>query len=56
LEVEDPDDIVNIKRSSVNIKSILSLDFSIYPRVVQRDTTVRFIAESPEAKFYTWDF
>jgi hypothetical protein len=56
LEVEDLDNMVTIKRSSVKINSILALDFSIYPRVAQRNTSVRFISDSPEAKFYTWNF
>jgi len=56
LEVEDLDEITSILRSSVKVNSLLDVDFSIYPRVVQREQTVRFIAESKEAKFYEWDF
>jgi len=56
LEVEDPDWITNLKKSTVNIKSILSLDFLAAPRVVQRDKKIRFLANSKLAKFYEWDF
>ncbi|MDQ7022514.1 MAG: PKD domain-containing protein [Candidatus Gracilibacteria bacterium] len=56
LEVEDLDDITSTLRGSVKVSSLLDVDFSIYPRVVQREKTVRFIAESEEAEFYTWDF
>ena len=56
LKVEDPDGLTSIIRKSVKVKSILSLDFSIYPRVVQREKVVRFRADSQNAKFYTWDF
>jgi len=56
LEVEDLDEISDIVRGSVKVNSLLDVDFSIYPRVVQRENTVRFIAESSKAKFYEWDF
>ncbi len=56
LEVTDPEGIVNQKNTKVDIRSILSVDFNIFPRVSQRDKTIRFIADSPEAKFYEWDF
>jgi len=54
--VEDLDEITSILRGSVKVSSLLDVDFSIYPRVVQRENTVRFIAESSKAKFYEWDF
>ncbi len=56
LEVTDPEGIVNQNTSKVDIKSVLSVDFNIFPRVSQRDKTIRFIADSPEARFYEWDF
>lgn len=56
LEVTDPEWIVNQKTSKVDIKSVLSVDFNVFPRVSQRDKTIRFIADSPEARFYEWDF
>lgn len=56
LEVEDLDEMTSTLRSSVKINSILDIDFSIYPRVVQREKTVRFIAESKQAEFFTWNF
>jgi len=56
LEVQDPDSISDIKKSKVDIKSILSVEFFAFPRVAQREKTVRFVSSSPEAKFYEWDF
>ena len=56
LEVEDPDSISSIKKSTVTIKSILSVEFFAFPRVAQRENTLRFVSSSPEAKFYEWDF
>ncbi len=56
LEVEDPDSIVSVKKSSVSIDSLLSVDFATYPRVIQREWTIRFLADAPEAKFFEWDF
>jgi hypothetical protein len=37
LEVEDPDELISVKRGDVNVYSILALDFSTYPRVIQRE-------------------
>ncbi len=56
LEVRDPDSISSQKKEKVSIKSILSVDFFAFPRVAQRNTTIRFVSESPEARFYEWDF
>ncbi len=56
LEVEDPDNIISQKKEKVQIVSILSVDYFVFPRVAQRNTAVRFVTESPEAKFYEWDF
>ncbi len=56
LEVKDPEWISSQKNEKVDVKSILSVDFRILPRVAQRENYVRFIAVSPEAKFYEWDF
>ena len=56
LEVEDLDEITDIRKGTVKVSSLLDVDFAIYPRVVQREKTVRFIAESKQADFYTWDF
>jgi hypothetical protein len=44
------------KTSKVRINSILSVDFNIFPRVTQRDKSINFIVDSPEAFFYEWDF
>ena len=56
LEVTDPDELSSIKQQKVNINSILSVDMFIFPRVSQRWKAVKFVASSPEAKFYEWDF
>ncbi|MCD5380863.1 PKD domain-containing protein, partial [Candidatus Gracilibacteria bacterium] len=56
LEVEDLDGIKSIKKQSVSVNSTLSLDFETYPRVIQREGFIKFVANSPEAKFYEWDF
>ncbi|MFK7779797.1 MAG: PKD domain-containing protein, partial [Candidatus Gracilibacteria bacterium] len=56
LNVEDPDGISSQKKEKVSVKSILSVDFFAFPRVAQRLNSIRFVGESPEAKFYEWDF
>ena len=56
LEVKDPDWISAQMKKKVNVKSILSLDFNILPRVTQRNNNIKFVATSKEAKFYEWDF
>ncbi|MDP2090787.1 MAG: PKD domain-containing protein [Candidatus Gracilibacteria bacterium] len=56
LEVEDPDNIISQKKLKVPVKSLLSVEFFIFPRVAQRTNSVRFVAESSQAKFYEWDF
>ncbi len=56
LEVTDLDGLTTIKKWSVDIDSILSVDMYAFPRVIQRDGFIRFVAESPEAELYEWDF
>lgn len=56
LVAEDPDGISSQKKDKVTIKSILSVDFFAFPRVTQRLNNIKFVSESPEAKFYEWDF
>jgi len=56
LEVEDLDEITSIKKQSVSVKSTLSVDFAMYPRVIQREKFIKLVANSLEAKFYEWDF
>lgn len=56
LRVTDPEGISSQVTKKVNVNSILSVDFGIYPRVAQREWTVRFVADSPEATVYEWDF
>ena len=56
LEVRDPDDLVSQKTTKINIESNLSVDFFVFPRVSQVWSIVKFVADSPKAKFYEWDF
>jgi hypothetical protein len=56
LQVTDPDSITSEKKWKVIVDSILAVDFSAFPRVAQRDRPVNFVASSPEAIIYEWDF
>ena len=56
LQVEDLDEITAIQKDSVNITSTLSLDFESFPRVIQREGSIKLVANSPDARFYEWDF
>ena len=56
LEVRDPDGIVSLKKSKVEVKSILSVEFFAFPRVIQRENFMKFVATSPEAQIFEWDF
>lgn len=56
LEVRDNDWISNIKKWTVNVKSILSVDFNPFPKVIKRNWFIKFISTSPEAKIYEWDY
>ena len=56
LKIEDPDNIEWVKKDKVDIKSILSVDFSTNPRAIKRWGSIKFEATSPEAKFFEWDF
>jgi len=56
LEVTDLDGITAIKKWTVQIDSILSVDMFAFPRVIQRNGFIKFVAESPEAELYEWDF
>ena len=56
LEVTDPDGIVDIKKSNVTVQSILSVDMTVSPRVVQRGGSISFEVNAPEAEVYEWDF
>ncbi len=56
LEVVDPDKIPSQKTEKVRVDSILSVDLFAFPRVTTRENTIRFVAQSPEARFYEWDF
>ena len=56
LEVTDPDDITVNKQKQVDIDSILSVHFNAYSRVSTINQNIRFVANSPEARVYYWDF
>lgn len=56
LEVADPDDVTWNKVESVEISSILSVDFTAFPRVINKWWYVQFVANSQYARFYEWDF
>jgi len=56
LEVTDPDGITAIKKWDVQIDSILAVEMFAFPRVIQRESFIKFVAESPEAEVYEWDF
>ena len=56
LEVIDPDWLRDIKQHNIRIESILSVHFQAFPRVIQRQWVMRFVAESPEAEVFEWDF
>ena len=56
LEVTDQDNISNQKKEKVDVDSILSVEFFAFPRVIQREWYVKFVADSQEARFYEWDF
>ncbi len=56
LEVVDLDDMNSIKQQKIKITSILSVEFFPFPRVIQRNWFVKFVATSDNARFYEWDF
>ncbi|MCH8518722.1 PKD domain-containing protein [Candidatus Gracilibacteria bacterium] len=56
LEVIDPDGLRDMKQEQVRIESILSVNFQAFPRVIQREGVMRFVAEAPEAEVFEWDF
>ncbi len=56
LEVIDPDDIISQKKKKVSVNSLLSLDFHIFPIVSQVWSFAKFVADSPNASFFEWDF
>ncbi|NVP17811.1 PKD domain-containing protein [Candidatus Gracilibacteria bacterium] len=56
LEVTDPDDMTSQKTEKIKVNSILSVEFFAFPRVAQIGKTFRFVADSPQANFYEWDF
>ncbi len=56
LEVIDPDGVMSIKKWEVKIDSILSVEMFAFPRVIQREWFIKFVAESPEAEVFEWNF
>ncbi len=56
LEVTDPDEMWDVESGTIEIKSLLDVDFSSNPTAIQRNGTIRFQASSQNARFYEWDF
>jgi len=56
LEVIDPDQMSSIKTSKVRINSILAVELFTFPRVIQREWFIKFVASSEKAKLFEWDF
>ncbi len=56
LEVRDSDWISDIKKSTININSVLDVDFTPIPKVIKRWWFVKFLAKSPDAEILEWDF
>lgn len=56
LEVMDPDQITDTKKIQVSINSLLSVDFTTFPKVPRTNWIIRFIADSKEANYFEWDF
>jgi PKD repeat protein len=56
LEVTDLDGITTVKKWTVEIDSVLSVEMFAFPRVIQREWFIKFVSESPEAEVYEWDF
>ncbi len=56
LEVIDPDDMISSKKKKVNVASLLGVDFHMYPRVSQVWKIVKLVWDSPNARFFEWDF
>ncbi len=56
LEVTDLDGVTATKKSTVAVTSILSVEMFAFPRVVPRNGFIKFVAESPEASVYEWNF
>ena len=56
LEVIDPDGIAALEKKDVPVDSVLSVEVFAFPRVIQREGFIKFVAESPEADIFEWDF
>jgi len=56
LQVVDPDNMPDIESGTVEIKSLLDVDFTSGPTAIQRNGTINFVATSGTARFYEWDF
>jgi hypothetical protein len=40
----------------VAINSVLSVDVHSFPKVIQRQQSIRFVADSEYARYYEWEF
>ncbi len=56
LEVRDLDDMTVTEKVKIDINSILSVDFTTYPRAIQREWYIKMDAVSPEAEVFEWNF
>ena len=56
LEVTDPDGITAIRKSEITIDSLLSVEVTASPRVIQRGGFIKFTSNAPAAEVYEWDF
>lgn len=56
LDVMDPDGIMTSKKTDITIDSLLSVKVNAFPRVIQRNGFIKFVAESPQAEVFEWDF
>lgn len=52
----DPDGIMDTKQDTIEIDSILSVEMYAFPRVIQRESFIKFTADAPEAEVFEWDF
>lgn len=56
LDVIDTDDLQGVIKKSIQINSILSVDFNSLPKIAQIGKTVRFSADASQARYFEWDF
>lgn len=47
---------MTIKQSTVEIDSTLAVEMFAFPRVIQRESFIKFTAQAPQAEVFEWDF